>query len=118
MPNQSAVFSAPPLSLLLVRGGAGLEIEWSERVSNLSAALLRHRSPAADHRQAMRQQDAAQATEGQLTAVPDVVIKRLVPVGHYAIGIEFSDGHKTGIYSWEYLWELSRPVSSRKRAGR
>jgi DUF971 family protein len=24
-------------------------------------------------------------------------------VGNYAVTLEFSDGHRTGIYSWEYL---------------
>jgi DUF971 family protein len=28
---------------------------------------------------------------------------RVVPVGRYAIGLGWGDGHSTGIYSWEYL---------------
>ncbi len=28
-------------------------------------------------------------------------------VGNYAIGIRFSDGHNSGIYSWKYLRQLS-----------
>lgn len=28
------------------------------------------------------------------------------PVGRYALQLEFSDGHKTGIFTWEYLREL------------
>jgi len=27
-------------------------------------------------------------------------------VGNYAVRISFSDGHQTGIYSWEYLQEI------------
>jgi DUF971 family protein len=36
----------------------------------------------------------------------DVEIKTLEPVGSYAVQPTFSDGHSTGIYSWEYLYEL------------
>jgi DUF971 family protein len=35
-----------------------------------------------------------------------VEIKAIEPVGHYAVAIEFSDGHNTGIYSWDYLYDL------------
>lgn len=36
----------------------------------------------------------------------DVNISRLEPVGHYAINLVFDDNHDTGIYSWEYLYQL------------
>jgi DUF971 family protein len=36
----------------------------------------------------------------------DVEIKSLEPVGSYAVQPTFSDGHATGIYSWDYLYEL------------
>ncbi len=32
----------------------------------------------------------------------------LEPVGNYAVQPTFSDGHDTGIYSWDYLYELGR----------
>jgi len=35
-----------------------------------------------------------------------VEIRSLEPVGSYAVQPVFSDGHSTGIYSWEYLYEL------------
>jgi DUF971 family protein len=35
-----------------------------------------------------------------------VEIRSLDPVGSYAVQPLFSDGHSTGIYSWEYLYEL------------
>jgi DUF971 family protein len=37
----------------------------------------------------------------------DVTIRNVEPVGHYALKPSFSDGHDTGIYSWEYLHELA-----------
>ena len=33
-------------------------------------------------------------------------IKKIEKVGNYAIRISFSDGHNTGIYSWEFLYEV------------
>jgi len=36
----------------------------------------------------------------------NVEIRALEPVGSYAVQPQFSDGHSTGIYSWEYLYEL------------
>jgi len=36
----------------------------------------------------------------------DVTVASVEPVGHYALRPTFSDGHDTGIYSWEYLHEL------------
>ncbi len=35
-----------------------------------------------------------------------VGIKDVEAVGHYAIRPTFSDGHDSGIYSWDYLYEL------------
>jgi DUF971 family protein len=36
----------------------------------------------------------------------NVGVAKLEPVGNYAVQIHFSDGHNTGIYSWDYLHEL------------
>ena len=38
-------------------------------------------------------------------------IKAMKPVGNYAYGIAFSDGHDTGIYTLEILRSLGEPVS-------
>ena len=38
----------------------------------------------------------------------DVVIKGIEPVGTYALRFIFSDGHDSGIYSWDYLAELGQ----------
>ena len=36
----------------------------------------------------------------------NVGVKAVEPVGMYAVKLVFSDGHDTGIYSWDYLYEL------------
>jgi DUF971 family protein len=40
------------------------------------------------------------------TGKRDVAIVNLEPVGHYALKPTFSDGHDSGLYSWEYLYDL------------
>ncbi len=35
-----------------------------------------------------------------------VSIEEIIPVGSYAIQLRFSDGHDTGIFSWDYLKDL------------
>jgi DUF971 family protein len=42
----------------------------------------------------------------------NVGVTAIEPVGMYAIKLVFSDGHDTGIYSWEYLHELGRKQDS------
>jgi DUF971 family protein len=36
----------------------------------------------------------------------EVAITNVEPIGHYALRPTFSDGHDSGIYSWDYLYDL------------
>jgi DUF971 family protein len=38
----------------------------------------------------------------------EVGIDRIEPVGNYAICLHFDDGHNTGIFSWDYLYNLGQ----------
>lgn len=40
------------------------------------------------------------------TGKRDVVVTDIAAVGHYAVQPRFSDGHDTGIYTWDYLYDL------------
>ena len=42
----------------------------------------------------------------------EVNIDAIEPVGVYAVKLVFSDGHDTGIYSWEYLYDLGTKQDS------
>ena len=42
----------------------------------------------------------------------EVGIKEIEPVGVYAVKLAFSDGHDTGLYSWDYLYELGEKQES------
>lgn len=47
-------------------------------------------------------------SEGQLVSgKKDINIIDIEPVGHYAVKLIFDDGHRTGIYSWENLYDLA-----------
>jgi len=87
----------------------GLTIEWADgSTSFYSVVYLRRMSPSADMR-ALRQEMAT----NPLTVLPAGAARR-TPLtieyaqlrGNYALWIRFSDGHDTGIYSWEYLKEI------------
>lgn len=40
------------------------------------------------------------------TGKKDVLVTGAEMVGNYALKLTFSDGHDSGLYSWDYLWEL------------
>ena len=66
----------------------------------LSYELLRVYSPSAEVRGHGPGQEVLQVGKGE------VDISALEPVGNYAVQPTFSDGHSTGIYSWDYLFWL------------
>jgi DUF971 family protein len=79
-----------------------LEIEFeSAGVFRLSFEFLRVFSPSAEVRGHGPGQETLQ------TGKRDVAIEAVEPVGNYGIQPRFSDGHATGIYSWDYLYELA-----------
>ncbi|MGS0755025.1 gamma-butyrobetaine hydroxylase-like domain-containing protein [Roseateles sp. GG27B] len=40
------------------------------------------------------------------TGKRNVLITALEPIGHYAVRPQFSDGHDSGLFSWDYLYDL------------
>ena len=78
-----------------------LEIAFSDgRRFRLSYEFLRTHSPSAEVRGHGPGQAVLQVGKRE------VAIGELESVGHYAIRPSFSDGHDTGIYSWDYLYDL------------
>ena len=69
---------------------------------SLPCEFLRVYSPSAEVRGHGPGQETLQ------TDKEDVNIVGIEPVGHYAIKLVFSDAHSTGIYSWDYLYDLGR----------
>lgn len=87
----------------------GLTIEWADgATSYYSIAYLRRMSPSADMRN-LREEMA----KNPLTVLPSarggaaaLTALSAELVGNYALRVRFSDGHDTGIYTWEYLREI------------
>jgi DUF971 family protein len=78
-----------------------MEISFSDgRHFSLSYEFLRVYSPSAEVRGHGPGQEVLQVGK------KDVEIKHIEPVGSYAVQPVFSDGHDTGIYSWDYLYRL------------
>lgn len=69
---------------------------------SLSCEYLRVYSPSAEVRGHGQGQETLQV--GKI----NVAITDIKPVGNYAVQLVFSDGHDTGLYSWEYLYELCK----------
>lgn len=70
------------------------------RTFSMPVEYLRVYSPSAEVRGHGPGQEVLQAGKR------NVAVKAVEPVGMYAVKLVFSDGHDTGIYSWEYLYEL------------
>ena len=64
----------------------------------LSSVGLRAYSPSAENKKNLENPD--------LSKYVNVLIQKIEGVGNYAIRISFNDGHNTGIYSWDYLYEI------------
>jgi DUF971 family protein len=90
-----------PTEIVLHAKSRVLEISFSDgRRFELPYEFLRVYSPSAEVRGHGPGQEVLQ------TGKKEVDILSLEPVGSYAVQPHFSDGHATGIYSWDYLYEL------------
>lgn len=99
MPS-SAPQHAVPTAITLHQKSKVLEIEFSDgKQFRLPCEFLRVYSPSAEVRGHGPGQEVLQVGKKA------VEIQRLEPVGSYAIQLVFSDGHDTGIYSWDLLYE-------------
>ena len=90
-----------PTALTLHQASRVLVIAFADgRSFRLPYELLRVYSPSAEVRGHGPGQETLQVGKRE------VAITTAEPVGHYAIQPTFSDGHASGIYSWDYLYDL------------
>jgi DUF971 family protein len=90
-----------PTAIELHRQSRTLELRYSGDESyTLSCEYLRVHSPSAEVRGHGQGQEVLQV--GKI----NVAITAIQPVGNYALQLTFSDGHDTGLFSWDYLYEL------------
>ena len=90
-----------PTAITLHQQSRVLEIAFSDgREFRLPYEFLRVHSPSAEVRGHGPGQEVLQ------TGKREVTISEVEAVGHYAIRPKFSDGHDSGIYAWDYLYDL------------
>jgi DUF971 family protein len=90
-----------PTEIRLHQKSRLLEVVFDDgRAFRLACEFLRAYSPSAEVRGHGPGQEILQ------TGKEEVEITAVEPVGNYAVKLVFSDGHDTGLYSWDYLYEL------------
>ena len=100
MPNMTNPW---PTELRLRKDRRALTVTFDGGESfDLAAEYLRVRSPSAEV------QGHSPSERRTVSGKQDVQILELLPVGNYAVRLVFDDMHSTGIFSWEYLFELGR----------
>lgn len=77
-----------------------LEITFTDEVFKLPCEYLRVHSPSAEVKGHGPGQEILQIGKEAVNIVS------IEPVGNYAIRLIYSDSHNTGLYSWDYLYEL------------
>lgn len=97
-----------PTDIRLRQTSRVLEIAFDDgRSFRLPYEYLRVFSPSAEVRGHGPGQEVLQVGKREIE------IRQVEPVGSYAIQPTFSDGHATGIYSWEYLYQLGLEQDTR-----
>lgn len=88
-----------PSAIKLHKLSKTLELHYGEQSFQLSAEFLRVHSPSAEvqgHGNPILQ-----------TGKLNVGLQRIEPAGNYALKLCFDDGHDSGLYTWDYLYQLA-----------
>ena len=100
--------SPHPVSIKLWTKSRQLNIEFDDgSIFKLSCEYLRVYSPSAEVKGHAPGQSVLQLDKEKVN------IKQIEPVGNYAVKLHFDDGHNTGLYSWDYLYELGKYQSKK-----
>ena len=92
-----------PVEIRLPKDRRALVIAFDDGARfDLPAELLRVMSPSAEV------QGHSEAERKTVGGKRHVTILSVDPVGNYAVRISFDDLHDTGIFSWEFLYQLGR----------
>jgi DUF971 family protein len=102
-PASTASSTPWPTELRLHKDRKTLTVAYDSGDSfDLAAEYLRVRSPSAEV------QGHSPAERRIVGGKQNVQILELHPIGNYAVRLAFDDMHSTGIFSWDYLFELGR----------
>ena len=95
--------SPRPTEIRLHQASRKLEIAFDDNTHFLlPCEFLRVYSPSAEVRGHGPGQEVLQVGKELVNIIG------IEPVGNYAVKLEFSDGHNTGLYSWDYLYDLGQ----------
>ncbi len=90
-----------PTQVTIHQASRVLEIAFEDgKAFKIPFELMRVYSPSAEV------QGHGPGQEVLQTGKREVGILEIEPVGHYALQPQFSDGHQSGIFTWEYLYHL------------
>lgn len=90
-----------PKEIRLLEDGRRLQVSFEDGASfALSAEYLRVRSPSAEV------QGHSPEERKTVGGKRNVAIIGVEPVGNYAVRLDFDDLHRTGLYTWPYLYAL------------
>ncbi len=93
--------SDTPVTIRLRKATRQITLEYDDGTSfDLPFEYLRVYSPSAEVQGHGLDQGVLQ------TGKENVRVTSIEPIGHYALRFVFDDGHDTGLYTWEYLYEL------------
>lgn len=91
----------PPKEIKLLQKQKVVQVTFANGTAhNFSCYFLRCHSPSAEMRGHGQQKPDVQAID------PQVNILSIEPVGNYAVKLVFDDGHQSGLFSWQTLYEL------------
>jgi len=92
-----------PSELRLHKDRKTLTVSYSDgQRFDLSAEYLRVKSPSAEV------QGHSAEERKTVAGKRDVGIIEVLPIGNYAVRLVFDDLHSTGIFGWDYLYDLGR----------
>ena len=95
--------SVRPVEIKLHQKSRVLELHFQDGFEcNLTCEYLRVYSPSAEVKGHSPGQEVLQLGKEKVN------ITEMTPQGNYALKLHFDDGHDTGLYSWDYLYELGR----------
>lgn len=103
MTDQQPAAKPWPEELRLDTESGNLRVSFDNgEVFLLDAEYLRVYSPSAEVRG-----HGAREKPKPVHGKKNVAIEDMLPIGNYAVRLIFDDGHETGLYSWDYLYELA-----------
>jgi DUF971 family protein len=102
-----------PTELLFDRAGKRLRISFDDGAAfDIPFELLRVESPSAENK------GHGDQVLPPVKGKANVGVLRAEPVGRYAVRIVFDDGHDTGLYSWDLLYDLGANKDEKLRVYR